>query len=126
MGHNPVYTSNAVQAIFDFVERTKFYDKLVRHCCRCGRGLTQLDKHIELGIPTLYSRRRLQWHVTHRQTDRKRVTAERSTVLLISVLMPIAILYRRYICPGQSILPINLHFCRKSQESLEPKYRMFK
>jgi len=24
----------------DFVERTIFYDKLVRHCCRCGRGLT--------------------------------------------------------------------------------------
>jgi len=42
-----------VEATFDFAERTKFYDKLVRHCCRfwqqsqmllrhclwCGRGL---------------------------------------------------------------------------------------
>jgi len=41
---------------FDFVERTKFYDKLVRHCCRfwqqsrallghccwCGRGFTRV------------------------------------------------------------------------------------
>jgi len=25
---------NNVEATFDFVERTKFYDKLVRHCCR--------------------------------------------------------------------------------------------
>jgi len=71
---NPVHTSNNVEATFsnatsqtilrqsrnklticiDFVERTKFYDKLVRHCCRfwqqsrmllryccwCGRGFT--------------------------------------------------------------------------------------
>jgi len=25
---------------FDFVERTKFYNRIVRHCCWCGRGLT--------------------------------------------------------------------------------------
>ena len=27
-------TGNIVEAIFDFVERTKFYDELVRHCRR--------------------------------------------------------------------------------------------
>jgi len=27
---------NNVEATFDFVERMKFYDKLVRHCCRFG------------------------------------------------------------------------------------------
>jgi len=27
-------TGNNVEATFDFVERPKFYDKLVRHCCR--------------------------------------------------------------------------------------------
>ena len=26
---------NNVEATFDSVERTKFYDKLVRHCCHC-------------------------------------------------------------------------------------------
>jgi len=33
--------TNNVEATFDFVERTKFYNKIVRHCCRCGRGLTR-------------------------------------------------------------------------------------
>jgi len=32
---SPVHTSNNVEATFDFVERTKFYDELVRHCYRC-------------------------------------------------------------------------------------------
>jgi len=27
-------TGNIVEATFEFVERTKFYDRLVRHCCR--------------------------------------------------------------------------------------------
>jgi len=29
-----------IVAVYDFVGKTKFYDKLVRHCCWCGRGLT--------------------------------------------------------------------------------------
>jgi len=36
---------NNVEATFDFVERTNFYDKLVRHCCRmatkCNVALTK-------------------------------------------------------------------------------------
>jgi len=31
---SPVHTSNGVAATFDFVERTKFDNKLVGHCCR--------------------------------------------------------------------------------------------
>jgi len=28
-----VKNDNNIEATFDFVERTKFYDKLVEHCC---------------------------------------------------------------------------------------------
>jgi len=27
---------NNVEATFDIVERTKFYNRIVRHCCVCG------------------------------------------------------------------------------------------
>ena len=54
---NFVLSTKSCSICFDFVERTKFYDKLVRHCCRfwqqsrmllrrcfwCRRGLT-LDR----------------------------------------------------------------------------------
>jgi len=30
---------NNVEATFDLVERTNLYDKLVRHCCRCGNNV---------------------------------------------------------------------------------------
>ena len=33
---------NNVEATFDFVERTIFYDKLVRHCCRFGQQSRKL------------------------------------------------------------------------------------
>jgi len=35
-----VHASNNVEATFEFVEMTIFYDKLVLHCCWCGRGFT--------------------------------------------------------------------------------------
>ena len=35
-------TGNNVEASFDFVERTKFYDKLGRHCCRFGNSRMML------------------------------------------------------------------------------------
>jgi len=35
-GNSVDETGNNAEAKFDFVEKTKFYDKLVRHCCRFG------------------------------------------------------------------------------------------
>ena len=34
IGNIVAENGNDVEATFDFVEKTKFYDKLVRHCCR--------------------------------------------------------------------------------------------
>jgi len=33
-GYIVAKNGNNVEATFDFVERTKFYNRIVRHCCR--------------------------------------------------------------------------------------------
>jgi len=71
-GNNVAENGNNVEATFDFVEKTKFYNRIVRHCCRlwqqsrmllrhccwCGRGLKRKIGPEAASVHACGSRRR--------------------------------------------------------------------